>query len=313
MPAVSVVMSCYNAESHVVAALDSIVEQTFADWELIVVNDGSTDGTGDILDGYAERDVRVRVLHQGNHGQQHAANQAISQAKSDLIARMDADDIAAPNRLELQINFMTGHPDVCLLGGQIKRIGDRGGGLVSNFPLGHENIVKFLCRNHHSVCNPTVIFRKVLFDQIGGYWEHDIAEDWDMFLRMSEHGQLANLPEVLLSYRFHETSINGRRIVEAQLYNEFAAENFQRRQKGVQELTIEEFRRAHRSNRLFGKIAFNLDSHSIGQYRRAVAELYGGRLFIGCGRLIFSMMMSPGRTMRRIGNILARRVSKASV
>lgn len=307
-PQVSIVVACYNAEPYLRDAMESVVGQTFADWELIVVNDGSTDGSLSFLHGLAGQDARVRVIDQDNHGQNAAANLAISIARAPLIARMDADDLCHPTRLEKQVAFMHRNPGVGLLGTQICRLGDCKSGLSSSFPTDHDGIVDALLQNHHAICNPTIIFRRELFEQIGGYWEHNIAEDWDMFLRMAEISRLANLDEVLFSYRFHRGSINGRRIVEAQLFNEYAAELWQLRRQNRDQISFEEFSTHHPSSNWPASWLFLLDCHSIGQYRQAVAEIYGGRQLRGTSRLALSMAMSPARTLRRATRMVSRAI-----
>jgi hypothetical protein len=125
-----------------------------------------------------------------------------------------------------------------------------------------------------------------------------------MFLRMAEISKLANLDEILFSYRFHRGSINGRRIVEAQLFNEYAAELWQLRRRRQAQIPYETFRANHSSSRWPASWLFLLDCHSIGQYRQAVAEIYGGRPVQGVSRLAFSMAMSPARTLRRVTRML---------
>ncbi|KAA1259166.1 putative glycosyltransferase EpsE [Rubripirellula obstinata] len=279
--------------------MESVLAQSFTDWEMIVVNDGSTDGSPQYLHDLAKQDDRVRVIDQSNQGQNAAANHAISLAKAPLVARMDADDVCDLHRLEKQVAFMRDNPTVGLLGTQIRRLGDRRSGLHSSFPTDHDEIVSALLQNHHAICNPTIVFRRSLFEQIGGYWEHNIAEDWDMFLRMAEVSRLANLDEVLFSYRFHRGSINGRRIVEAQLFNEYAASQWHLRRQDLPGTSFEQFISDHRSSRWPTSWLFSIDSHSIGQYRQAVAEIYSGRSIRGSMRLCFAMAMSPLRTLRR--------------
>ena len=297
-------MACYNAMPYLPAALESIRSQTFTDWEMIVVNDGSTDGSGDVLHEAAAQDARIRVVDQTNQGQQAAANLAISMARGEWIARMDADDIAEPHRLAVQMQFLAEHPDVGLVGGQIRRLGSKRSGLASNFPTDHNGIMSALLKNQHVMCNPTVVFRRELFESLGGYWEHDIAEDWDLFLRIGESAKLANIDDIVLSYRFHTGSINGRRIVEAQLFNEYAAELAKRRSSGKPPISYEAFVSDHRCKRWPSSWLFYADSRAIGQYREAVAEIYNGRSVLGYARLGLSVVMSPGRALRRIGNMM---------
>ncbi|MEO1529656.1 MAG: glycosyltransferase family 2 protein [Planctomycetota bacterium] len=306
MPAVSIVMACYNGMPYLPDAIDSIRKQTFSDWELIVVNDGSTDGSSHCLNEYAAEDSRIRVLDQPNQGQHVAADIGIREAVSPLIARMDADDVCHPHRLEKQLRFLSHHPEVGLVGSQIRRLGSHRAGLRSLLPTDHATIWSMLRKNHHALCNPTVVFRKSLYERVGGYWCHDIAEDWDLFLRLGEISQLANLDEVLLHYRFHGSSINGRRIIQAQLYNEYAAHLSRLRESSQPEISIEDFKREHAISRWPHGWLFRADALSIGQYRQAVAELYGGQRLRGTARLLMSMMMSPQRTLRRCARMLHR-------
>jgi glycosyltransferase involved in cell wall biosynthesis len=297
-------MACYNAMPYLPAATDCILRQTFPDWELIVVDDGSTDDGSKYLEQLATHDRRVRVFRQENLGQQSAANLGIRQSHGEFIARMDADDLTPEFRLEKQVAFLDDHPEVGIVGGQIKRMGNTRSGMPSNLPLTHEEIFPGLLKNHHTFCNGTVMFRKALFEQIGGYWEHNIAEDWDMFLRMAEISKLANLPDVLLTYRLHTSSVNGRRIVEAQLYNEYAACLSRCRAAGKEEMPFEEFLASHRSRKWPGSWEFYLDSLSIGQYREAIAEIYNGQRIKGYARIGLAMAMAPARTFRRVLNIV---------
>ena len=204
-PPVTVVMSAYEAMPYLPEAVESILAQTLSNWLMIIIDDGSTDGTAAYLD--ALDDDRIAVIHQANAGQQAAAARGIARATTKYIARMDADDIAFPMRLARQVEFLDDNPDVGLVGAQIQRMGPSGNlQLPSAFPTDHDDIYEQLADNRHAMVNPVVTFRRELFDSIGGYWEHDIAEDWDMFLRIGEVSKLANLDEPLLGYRFHPTS-----------------------------------------------------------------------------------------------------------
>lgn len=300
---VDVVMACYNAMPYLPEAVTSILQQSFTDFSLIIVDDGSTDESSDYLAQIALTDARIRVTRQPNQGQQAAANLGISLGDSEYIVRMDADDVARPERLGLQVKFMDEHQDVGLSGGQIQRLGDRKMGLSSNLPLDHDAIVAGLMKNHHTMCNGTCIFRRRLFEQVGGYWEHNISEDWDLFLRFADVAKLANQEHCFLAYRLHRASVNGRRIVESQLHNEYAAERHRRRGLQLPEIDYAEFLANHRSNRWPGSWGFYLDAQSIGQYRRAVADMYGGHPLQGYSRLALSMAMSPSRTLRRLVNM----------
>jgi glycosyltransferase involved in cell wall biosynthesis len=306
MAKVAVIMACYNARKYLPEAVDSVLNQTFRDFQLIVVNDGSTDGSAEYLEEQRQQDPRMVVAHQKNQGQQAAANLAISISDSEYIARMDADDITTEDRLGKQVAFLDANREIGLSGGQLKRMGAKKAGLISNLPLAHEDIVRGLLKNQHTLCNATTMFRRKLFQQIGGYWKHNIAEDWDMFLRIAQISRLANQPDYFLSYRLHTQSVNGRRIVEAQLHNEYAAALYLLREARQPEISYEEFLNNHRSRSWPQSWLFYLDALAIGEYREAVAEIYSGQPLKGYSRLAFSMGMSPMRTVRRIVNMIRR-------
>jgi len=306
-PRVAVVMTVHNGMPYLKPAVESILSQSLAEFEFIIVNDGSTDSTSEFLQSI--RDPRVTTIHQERCGQQAAAHHGIVAASATYIARMDSDDVSAPQRLERQLTFLDANPDIGLVGSQITRRGESGSGLLSHFPTDHDRIVDDLFHNRHSMCNPSTMFRRDLYFAVGGYWQHNIAEDWDLFLKIAEHAKLANLDEPLLSYRFHTGSINGRRIVEAQLYNEFAAHLAGQRRAGLPATTISEFLAAHRSQRFPYSTFFHLDCHSVAQYRKAVAEVHSGKPIRGGLRAIYSIACSPGRMIRRAKNYFASKKS----
>jgi glycosyltransferase involved in cell wall biosynthesis len=307
VPRVSVVMAVYNAMPYLPDAIGSVLSQTYCQFRLIAVDDGSTDGSGPYLDSIT--DPRLTVVHQDNQGQHRAANWGIELADTELIARMDADDIAEPDRLAKQVAFLDANPQVGLVGGQILRMGARRAGLRSNLPTTHRAIVDDLMRNRHGMCNATTMFRTALFEQVGGYWEHNLSEDWDLFLRLAEVTELANLEDLLLSVRFHSRSLNGRRIVEAQLYNEYAAHRARARSGAEPLLSFPDFLAAHRCRRWPRSWLFRLDCYAIAQYRLAVAHLYDGQVVRGLSRLLLSMVMSPPRTLHRVITMATRRPS----
>lgn len=210
-PAVSVLLPVYNGGSFLKPALESILAQSFTDFECLVLDDGSTDGSGDVAQAVARDDARVRVIQRENRGLVATLNELFSQARGDLIARMDADDIALPDRFLHQVEFMRAHPDVvCLGGGQIL-IDERGrriGPIVP--PVDDLAIQEIALRGHGSICHPTVMMRADALRAIGGY-RRDFypAEDLDLWLLLGELGPLANLAEPVIHYRIHSGSISG--------------------------------------------------------------------------------------------------------
>jgi glycosyltransferase involved in cell wall biosynthesis len=205
-PSVSVMMPVYNAERYVGKAIESILSQEFGDFELVIVNDGSTDGSLEILRDYAERDRRIYLTSRPNVGLVGSRNELLDAARSDLVACMDADDISLPDRLEKQVEYLREHPDCVLVGSRVIIIDPDGQPLqIMGQHLEHEAIDRALMNGEGQIIyNPSVMFRKRVAQQVGAYRrEFDWAEDLDLFLRMAEVGRLANLPEPLLAYREH--------------------------------------------------------------------------------------------------------------
>lgn len=228
-PLISVVMPVYNARTYLVSAMASIIEQTHRDWEMICVNDGSTDASSDLLEWFARQDSRIRVVHQANTGIVGALNAGCSLAKAPLICRMDQDDVALPNRLQLQLDHLRRNPNCTVVGGAILEMDSEGDPLaISHLPLEHEQIVEHLLTRRTGHFHPTTMFRAEAFEAVGGYrGQYEWVEDHDLWLRLAQRGQLANLREVVLCYRQHAQSICWQRSAQQRgLMNELLREAY---------------------------------------------------------------------------------------
>ena len=219
-PAISVAMSVYNGADFLAEAIESILAQSFTDFELLILNDGSTDGSGAIIDDYAKRDARIRALHQPNQGLIGALNQLIDEARAPLIARMDSDDIALPERFARQIEFLNAHPDYGVIGTWTTDIDSKG----NAFPLGggdhptsHAEFITF-SEATSPLCHPSVMMRRDAVRAVGGYhraFHH--CEDYDLWLRLAHISKLCSLPERLLKYRHSDNQVSNRHVVTQQI------------------------------------------------------------------------------------------------
>ena len=209
-PLTSVVITVFNGERFLREAIDSVLSQTFRDFELIIINDGSTDGTAAMLDSYARSDPRVRVYHEEHKGRVESLNRGCGLARGKYIALMDADDVSTPDRLERQIGFLENHEKVGLLGGAFEGIDDQGRWVfLEQLPLEDEPIRAAFRSFSFPVCNPTVVMRKQAFDATGGYRAQFLhAEDYDFFYRIIEGWRVANLSDVVLRKRIHSKQIS---------------------------------------------------------------------------------------------------------
>jgi glycosyltransferase involved in cell wall biosynthesis len=206
----SVLMCVFNGEQYVAAAIKSILNQTFKDFEFVVVDDGSADSTPRILEEFAQRDRRIRVVTQSNQGLPLARNRAVKAATADIVAWMDADDISEPKRMELQLEYLATHPECIVVGGQWACI-DEVGRILYSRPAAtdHASIVDSLLNGVNELANPAVMIRKKALDTVGLYNPKlRVAEDTDLWLRLYKQGKFANLPDRVLRYRLHEKQTN---------------------------------------------------------------------------------------------------------
>ena len=204
-PRVSVVMTVYNSQHYLRETLESLLNQTFGDFEFIIVNDGSTDRSLEILKEYAQRDGRIRLISRGNTGIVAAANEGIAAARGEYLARTDSDDVSMPERLEKQVAYLDAHPDCVLVGSRVVETDPYGIPVTeSGHALTHEEIDRQLMTAYGgwAVLQPTAMMRTAAVRSVGGYrGRYNISEDHDLFLRLAERGKVANLPDVLLRYR----------------------------------------------------------------------------------------------------------------
>ena len=214
-PKISVVMSIYNGEKHLRESIESILNQTFTDFEFIIVNDGSTDGSLEIIESY--KDSRIRIIdNEENIGLTKSLNKAIKKARGKYIARHDADDISLPTRLELQHEYLEKHPEVALLGTGIYVINEMGDEIEKR--IMHPNPKKSLLKGNRFI-HGSVMFRKSLIDELGAYNETlRYSQDYELWLRLSKKYNMRNLTSPLYKLRMHRSSILSKNIEEQQMY-----------------------------------------------------------------------------------------------
>lgn len=222
---ISVVMPVYNAAPFLKEAVDSLLMQSFLDFELIVVEDASTDHSLEILDTY--RDSRILVLkNEVNRGNYPSRNIGMSVAKGKYICVMDADDIALPHRLAVQFQFMETHPEILACGSAYQVIGSNEMyRSVQNYESIQEALLLDNCFLHPSLC-----FRTSVLKKIGMYNEDYIyASDYDFLCKMALVGPIVNLPDILMKYRWHNGQITQAHRLEQIKYANIIRRNYQKR------------------------------------------------------------------------------------
>jgi len=209
-------MSVYNGERFLAEAIESILAQSMPDYEFLILNDGSTDRSTAIIDGYAGKDNRIRAIHRENRGLIASLNQLIDEASTPLIARMDADDISVPTRFERQLAFLSANPDHGVLGSWSADIDEQGHRIYldgKDQPITHEEILE-TSQYRSCLCHPSVVMSRNLVQSVGGYhaaFKH--CEDYDLWLRLLPKTKMANLPERLINYRLSPGQITQKNIV----------------------------------------------------------------------------------------------------
>ena len=218
-PKVSVLLPVWNAERYLAGAIESVLAQSFADFELLIVDDGSTDGSTALIRRYRDRRIR-RIENEKNLGVTRSLNLGLELAHGRYVARMDADDLCAPERLERQVAFLDAHPEVALVASRARWVDALGAEIgIIDTPADGETLRRRLRRGNWIV-HGTVMMRAEAVRALGGYDESmERAQDYDLWLRLSERHPIAALPDLLYTWRDHGGSVS-RRHLEQQ--NEFA-------------------------------------------------------------------------------------------
>jgi hypothetical protein len=207
-PVVSVVMSVYNGERYLREAIESILSQTFTDFEFLIIDDGSTDNSADIIRAYQNHDPRIRLVqNDANIGLTRSLNKGLDLARGTYIARMDADDISLPERFARHVAFMDAHPEIGICGTWAEFFGVTPGGIWRNATDPDE--IKSRLFFGQALTHPSVMLRRSTIQSANLYYNSDYvrSQDYELWARASRHVRISNVPEVLLRYRLHPRQI----------------------------------------------------------------------------------------------------------
>ena len=210
MPDISILLPCYNAETTLEETLTSLEKQSYPDFEVICLDDGSTDSTANILEKWSVKDQRFLLVKKEHQGIVAISNTGLSLCRSAIVLRMDADDLAHPDRIKLQRNFLRENPDTAVVGSLVEGFpaGQVGEGFSLyydwlNSLIDHDDITREIFVES-PLANPCAAFRKTWIKKVGGYQDHGWPEDYDLWLRMYLAGaRFAKIPKVLLEWREH--------------------------------------------------------------------------------------------------------------
>ena len=220
---ISIVLPVYNASTYLLEALESISNQTYTNWELIAINDGSTDNSLELLQEYSKKEPRLRIISRSNKGLPYTLNEGIHLAKGEYIARMDADDISLPQRLEKQLQYINEkNADLC--GSQYVTFGSYT--ITSSLPLDNTD-----CKLQLLFCSafahPTILVKKSVLEKYKYNESYKCAQDYELWCRMAKDNVImVNTPDVLLKYRYHENSISTKKRKDQVKYAEIIANSY---------------------------------------------------------------------------------------
>lgn len=214
IPTVSIVMSVYNGQRYLCEALNSLLEQTLQDFELVIVDDGSTDETSLILDAYEKKDKRIFIIrNEQNLGVAASLNRGLQICRAPLVARADADDVFMPERLAKQLTYINQNPNVGVVGSAYQEIDENGQTLKDCEVVTEDRHLKFKLLFGCIYIHPTTIFRRDLVLNAGGYDEKNFGrgpEDYDLWARLLSRTRFGNINEPLVKYRVYSNSVIGK-------------------------------------------------------------------------------------------------------
>lgn len=302
VPRVSVVMPVMNGERFLGEAIQSILDQSLRDLELIVVVNGSTDTSANIASRFAANDSRVRVIQLPEGNISRALNTGIWASRAPWVARMDADDIALPRRLERQLQVLDEHPEVAALGTWGWRIGETGK-KVSEFRVGPTSRKEFeQARNEGLIylLSPSVVFSRQVAMKLDGFRvDYPTAQDVEFWSRIADDHVVMAIPEMLVLYRVHGTSISTTSFNQQMQNAKRARTNIFRRRAGMSELTTEQFLAIEREQVFMKRWIQDRKTKSQLYYRRGGGML-AARNPRGLVWLLGSVLLYPPLPLRRL-------------
>jgi glycosyltransferase involved in cell wall biosynthesis len=209
MQKVSVILPVYNGARYIAESVTSVLNQTFTDFELIIINDGSSDNTSEILKTFT--DSRIVLIQRENRGLIDTLNEGLAFAHGEYVARMDADDVMLPERLAKQVAYLDDHPRVAVLGGWAEVINESGEkiGFYDYPPTDYHKLRTYILKSNPFI-HSTVMFRREVILRAGGYRQYRHIEDYELWTRVVFKYQGTNLPEPLIKYRVHLESITSK-------------------------------------------------------------------------------------------------------
>jgi glycosyltransferase involved in cell wall biosynthesis len=306
----TVTLPVYNAMPYLRAAVESVLNQSYRDFDFLIIDDGSTDGSADYLRSL--RDPRIKLTVRENRGLGMTLNELFRNSRTEYVARMDADDICEPHRLEKQMAFLRDHGDVVMLGTGIDFVvGNR---IVGGFrPLTeHSEIRQRLVQKRPGVNHPTLVVKRDAWAGVGGYRFSGAGEDLDFCLRLCDIGRVANLTEALYRYRLGKESLTFKNSAETNRGYAFAVACAKARERGIAEPDLEQFREAWLRQPIYARAVQMAATAGESLYRLSIIRRAEGRSFVSRVYLAVAAMCLPRVALSRLGTRSTKDASQRS-
>lgn len=293
-PRVSVIMPMYNGLPYLKEAIGSILDQSFQDFELVVVDNGSTDGSPEYVKSLS--DPRVRLLKESARGAGRALTAGIFASRGELLAVMDSDDVAHLDRLRIEVEYLDSHPEIILVGTRFAFLVGSAIVPVPPQPREHHAIQRALLDGRPVICNPSTMFRAAEAKAVGGHRLPGPGHDVDFFLRMIDAGKVANIPDLLHYYRLHGGSTSIVKVAEVNRYHGFSVECAKARAKGIEEPDVARFSQQWHQRSFLAKLMEHADAKALELYRTSVVMRAKKQYLSSMAATLAAAFLNPRRT-----------------
>lgn len=294
----TITIPVYNGMPYLKEAVESVFYQSYEDFRFLIVDDGSNDGSADYL--HSLRDSRLRVISRENRGLGATLNQLFAESETEYVARMDADDVCAPIRIERMLAFLDRNPDVAMAGSDQAFLVEGNTMNAAPRPTDHDAIKKQLFEKRFSILHPTIVVRRKAWEKAGGYRVAGAGEDLDFILRVSDLGRVSNVPEVLYYYRLHNASISIKKNREIDLGYDYGIACARARQYHRPEPGFDDFASRWGSRPIHWKAADYV--RNVGQrfYRSSLVHRLQGRPLVSGACLLCAASLRPWTTAQHL-------------
>ena len=308
----TVIIPVYNGMPFLKEAVQSILNQTYEDFHLLIIDDGSTDESLEYLKTLT--DPRIEVRYQSNIGLCASLNQAVASSESELISRLDQDDIALPFRLQEQIDFLNSHPDYACVLSRISRISQSGKEFGSYETDFSEEISDYMQILYGCIVHSTICFRREGFLALGGYRSSLYpVDDYDLLLRFEEVYKVAVINKALIKYRIHSQAGTFKVFYDMELKTRYVEEMSGRRRSGSSEISLMEFSHTLNQEPLWEKWKRNINGRGRLMFRYAGLKIGEGKYVSGLYSLVGACLLTPKLTFQKLLSLYRQNENKMRV